>query len=196
VTPEKALHRLEEGNARFVAGRETLHDHRRQVAATASVQNPFAIVLACIDSRVAPEIVFDTEIGDIFTACVPGNVLGPDVLAGMEFAVAMAGSRLIVVLGHTGCGAVAGACDDVHLGHLTGLLTKIRPAVDAEVDVPGERTSANRAFVDAVSRRNVVRALTSIPERSPVIRDLIDQGEVRVAGAMYDIASGRVTFLE
>ncbi len=196
MTPDQALEKLMDGNARFLAGDGIPHNRPHQVAATASGQHPYAIVLACIDSRVAPEIVFDTGIGDIFTACVAGNVVSPDVLGGMEFAVEVAGSKLIMILGHTGCGAIQGACDGVELGNLTQLLEKIRPAVEEMASFPGEQTSANRAFTDAVSIRNVMRSVKNVRDRSPIIARLLESGAVRIVGAMYDVSTGEVEILE
>ena len=193
LTPADAKARLIAGNDRFVKGELKSRDLMAQVEATASGQYPFAVVLGCIDSRVPPELVFDQGIGDIFSARVAGNFVNSDILGSMEFATAVAGSKLIVVLGHSACGAVKGACDGVELGHLTHTLSNIAPAVYA-TDVEGERSSKNTAFVDAVTRKNVELTVANITERSAVIRDLVAEGKVEVVGAVHDVASGKVTF--
>lgn len=186
---------LVDGNDRYVTNRMLNRDYTVQVAETASGQYPFAIVLGCVDSRVPPEIVFDQGLGDIFSARIAGNFINTDILGSMEFATAVTGSKLIVVLGHTECGAVMGACDHVELGNLTHTLSNIAPAVDA-TETEGPRNSSNRDFVNAVARANVHLTVENILERSAVIRLQVEKGEVRVVGAMYDVASGKVTFLD
>lgn len=194
LTPAVALQLLKDGNARFVAGTPARHDVHEAMRVTADGQTPFVAVVSCIDSRVPVETVFDLTIGHAFSARVAGNVLSDDVLGSLEFACALAGSRLIVILGHTGCGAIMGACDGAELGHLTGLLAKIRPAVEA-TEAVGERTSANAAFVNAVAEENVRQMTAQLLGRSEVLRGLVDDGHVGVAGAMYDVRTGRVDFL-
>ena len=195
ITPSAALQKLKSGNDRFIHGNRLPRDHSIELKATAGGQFPFAVVLGCIDSRVPHEIIFDAGIGDLFSVRIAGNVINNDVLGSIEFATAAAGAKLILVLGHTECGAVKGACDDVHLGHLTGLLSNIRPSVHAVKDIPGPRTSANPDFVQAVAERNVASTVRAIRERSSVVWDLIEAGKVKVVGAMHDLSTGRVRFL-
>jgi carbonic anhydrase len=196
LTPADALQRLQDGNQRFVQGRPLRRPLLRQVRETASGQYPSAVILSCVDSRVPPEIVFDQGFGDVFVARLAGNVLNEDVLGSVEFATAVAGARLILVLGHTSCGAVKGAIDGVELGYLTPLLEKIRPAVEAEARPGVFRTSKDSELVDAVAVRHVLLTLQAIREESPVVRDLIDRGQLALTGAIYDLESGHVTFLE
>lgn len=193
LTPDAALQRLQEGNARFVAGKPLHCDLRQQVRGTAQAQAPFAAVVGCIDSRVPPELVFDQHIGDIFAARVAGNIVNDDILGSLEFATRLAGARLIAVLGHSECGAVKGAIDGAQLGHLTGLLARIRPALQ-RVDYAGVPSSKDRALVQRVAERNVRDAVAQL-ERAEVLRALIDQGQLRVAGAMHDVATGRIDWL-
>lgn len=196
MTPAEALQMLKDGNDRFVRGEAVDRDYMAQVEQTAGGQYPFGVVLACIDSRVPPEIVFDQGLGDLFAPRIAGNYVDADILGSMEFATAVAGSKLIVVLGHTECGAVKGACDHVELGNLTHTLSNIAPAVYAVTDVEGPRTSANKDFVNAVAHTNVEMTVQNVLERSAVMRDLVERGELMVVGAMYDVATGRVTFNE
>ena len=191
MTPSEALARLKAGNARFVANATARRDWSAKVAATAAGQFPFAAVLACMDSRAPIEIVFDQGIGDVFGVRVAGNVVNDDELGSLEYAVKV-GTKLIVVLGHTGCGAVKGALDDVKLGNLTGLLSKIRPAVAAA----GCGTSKDEACVTKVAEQNVRQSMREIRERSPYVARYLDEGKVELVGGMYDVGTGRVTFLE
>lgn len=196
ISPAEALDLLKAGNARFLSDKMLDRDFNAQVSQTATGQYPFAVVLGCIDSRVSPELVFDQGIGDIFSARVAGNFVNTDILGSMEFATKVAGSKLIVVLGHSECGAVKGACDHVALGNLTQTLSNIAPAVyavDAEI---GERNSKNPAFVDAVAHMNVRMTVDNILERSSIIQEMVNNGELLVVGAMHDISTGKVTFLE
>lgn len=195
LTPA-ALRLLEEGNERFVAGDMLERDYAAQVAQTAAGQYPFAIVLGCVDSRVPPELVFDQGIGDVFSARVAGNFVNADLLGSMEFATAVAGAKLVVVLGHTDCGAVKGACDHVELGNLTHTLSNIAPAAYAVTDVEGPRDASNKAFVNAVAHTNVEMNVANVVERSAVIRELVERGDVMVVGAMHDVATGHVTFFD
>jgi carbonic anhydrase len=194
MTPQQALAELREGNARFVAAKPLVRDFPGQVKAAASGQYPFAVVLSCLDSRQPIEIVFDQGIGDIFSARVAGNVLNDDILGSMEFACKASGAKLIAVIGHSNCGAVKGAIDDVQLGNLTGLLTKITPAIDAVPQDVQPRTSKNYSFVNQVSEANVKLVMKEIRERSPILREMLDQGQIGLVGGMYDLSTGKVDF--
>ncbi len=196
LTPDAALQILREGNARFVAGTTLRRDLARQVRETSDGQYPFAAVLGCVDSRVSPELVFDTGLGDVFSARVAGNVLDDPLLGSLEFATQVAGARLIVVLGHTHCGAVKGACDGVKLGHLTETLALLQPALDAAKDVPGPHTSANEQYVSRVTEANVRGVARRMVEQSPILAELVRSGRLRVVPALYDLADGHVSFLE
>jgi carbonic anhydrase len=191
MTPATALSRLKEGNARFVSGQPKARDWNAKVIATASGQYPFAAVVSCMDSRAPGEIVLDQGIGDMFSLRSAGNVVDTDVLGGLEYATKVVGARLIVVLGHSECGAVKGAIDGVKLGNLTALLAKIQSAVrDA-----GPGTSKDKAYVKKVTEQNVRDSIHEIRERSSILRGLIDSGQVGIAGAIYDVATGTVTFM-
>ncbi len=196
LTPMEALEMLKEGNERFLDGERLDRDYTAQVALTGTGQYPYAVVLSCIDSRVPPELVFDVGLGDIFAPRIAGNYVDADILGSMEFATAAAGSKVVVVLGHSECGAVKGACDNVELGNLTHTLSNISPAVYAVEGVEGERSSKNPEFVDAVAHTNVRMTVENIIERSPVMAELVAQGRLLVVGAMYDVATGEVTFLD
>ena len=196
ITPAKALEMLKEGNERFVNGNMLNRNLMAQVSQTATGQYPYAVVLGCIDSRVPPELVFDQGIGDIFTPRVAGNFVNTDILGSMEFATKVAGSKVIVVLGHTSCGAVKGACDHVELGNLTHMLGNIMPAVYAVDEVIGERNSSNEKFVNDVAHTNVEFTVQNILERSAIMKELVDSGELMVVGAMHDVKTGKVTFMD
>jgi carbonic anhydrase len=196
MTPQQALAALRDGNARFVAGQSLVRNYPSQVKATASGQYPFAVVLSCLDSRQPIEIVLDQGIGDIFSARVAGNVLNDDILGSMEFACKASGAKLIAVIGHSNCGAIKGAVDDVQLGNLTGLLTKIKPAMDTVPTDVQPRTSKNSTFVDDVSEANVKLVLQQIRERSPILREMLDKGEIILVGGMYDLTTGKVEFYD
>jgi carbonic anhydrase len=196
MTPQSALAELKAGNARFVAGRPLNRNFLEDVKATASGQYPIAVVLSCVDSRKPIEIVLDQGIGDIFSARIAGNVVNDDILGSMEFACKVSGAKLIAVIGHSNCGAVKGAVDGVELGNLTGLLNKIRPAMN---QVPADvqpRTSKNLGFVDKVAGANVRLVTQQIREHSPILREMIDQGQVDLAGGMYDLSTGRIQFFD
>ncbi|OAB63129.1 carbonic anhydrase [Leptolyngbya valderiana BDU 20041] len=196
LTPDQALDILKAGNARFVAGESIDRDLIEQQRDTASGQFPFAVVLSCLDSRSAPEVVFDQGVGDIFVGRVAGNVVDTNLLGSFEFATAAAGSKLIVVMGHTACGAVKGACDGVEVGNLTALLDEIEPAIDAvSTPVGTDRSSANTEFVNQVIEVNVRMQVNELLRRSDVIRGLVEQGQVKVVGAVHDLATGEVRFL-
>lgn len=194
VDPDAAIERLKEGNARFVSG-EMIHcDLRAQVRATATGQAPFAAVVGCIDSRVPPEFVFDQRIGDIFCARVAGNFVNTDIIGSLEFSTQITGARAIVVLGHSECGAIKGAIDDVRLGNLTAMLANIRPAVAAS-KAAGERTSKNAAFVQAVAENNAVMAAAMLTEKSQILKELVASKKLRIAAAMHDVTTGKIRFL-
>ncbi len=195
TTPEQAVTRLKEGNARFVSGHAINCDLRLQVKGTAGGQAPFAAVLGCMDSRVSPELVFDQRLGDIFGIRIAGNFVNPDILGSLEYATKVAGAKLIVVLGHSDCGAVKGAIDDVKLGHLTGALAKIRPAVTEVTDASGERNSKNKLFVQRVADQNVKDAAASLSAKSEVLAALVKSGDLVIHSAMHDVASGTVSWL-
>jgi len=198
MTPEKSLQYLKEGNVRFQNNLKANRNLLEQVNDTSEGQFPFATILSCIDSRVSAELVFDQGLGDIFSVRIAGNFVNEDILGSMEFACKLAGTKLIVVLGHTSCGAVKGACDDAKLGNLTTMLAKIKPAVNA-VTSPEDaslRNSKNSEFVDNVSTKNVQLTMGRILEESEVLADMQSKGEVLIVGAMYDINTGAVTFYE
>ncbi|MCB9538500.1 MAG: carbonic anhydrase [Myxococcales bacterium] len=195
LTPDAALQRLVDGNARFVAGETLRRDLSLQVQQTAAAQHPAAIVLSCVDSRIPTERVFDQGIGDIFNARVAGNFVNDDMLGSMEFATKVAGAKLVVVMGHTSCGAVKGACDAVDLGHVNSLVKAIQPSVQAVAAQGTPCTSKQPASVDRVATHNVERTLEDIRQRSPILADLERSGAIRIVGAMYDVASGKVTFM-
>lgn len=198
TTPQRALEFLREGNQRFVNNLQLNRDLLKQVNETREGQWPFATILSCIDSRTSAELIFDQGLGDIFSIRVAGNVVNTDILGSMEFACNVAGSRLLVVLGHTSCGAIKGACDRVELGNLTELLSKIQPAIYQESTVvdPALRNSKNRPFVESVARINVRRSVRSVVERSFILEELIEKGSIGVIGAMHNIETGMVDFYE
>ena len=197
MTPQSAKQLLIEGNRRFVEDRGATRDLPGQVKDTSGGQWPFAAVLGCIDSRVSPEIVFDQGVGDIFAPRIAGNFTNTDIQGSLEFSCKVAGARLIVVLGHRHCGAVKGACDDVKLGSLTGMLANIKPAIAqvTEPQDPSQRTSANPSFVHEVALTNVRLTVDKILADSDVLREMKEAGEIDVVGAMYDVESGAVEFL-
>jgi carbonic anhydrase len=196
MTPEKALAYLKEGNGRFMNNLKANRNLLEQVNDTREGQWPFATILSCIDSRTSAELVFDQGLGDIFSIRLAGNVLSDAVLGSMEFACKLAGSRLLVVLGHTACGAIKGACDNVQMGNLSTLLNLIQPAVYFERTVSENRTSKNPDFVDRVAQIQVRRAVEGVIERSMVLREMIEDGDIALIGAMYDVASGAVQFFD
>ena len=197
ISPAKALELLKEGNQRFTAKQQVERNLNLQVEQTSTGQFPFATVLSCIDSRVPAELVFDQGIGDIFSVRIAGNFVNADILGSMEFASKLAGTKLILVLGHTACGAVKGACDHAELGNLTAMLDNIAPAVEAitEPENAADRTSANIDFVNAVGTKNVELTIDRIREESPVLAEMEQAGEIQIIGGMYDIATGKVNFL-
>ena len=198
MTPEKALELLKEGNQRFLRGTPRERKLNQQVIETAYGQYPFASIIGCIDSRVPTSLIFDQGIGSMFSARVAGNIVNDDILGSLEFACKLAGAKLVVVLGHTSCGAVKGACDQAELGNLTALLSKINPAVMAvtEPENPEERTSKNAAFVDAVALENVRLTVQNVRTYSNVLRSMEKEGAIKIIGAMYDVTTGEVKFLD
>jgi carbonic anhydrase len=196
ITPEQALNILKEGNERFVNNTRADRNLIQQVNDTREGQWPFAVVLSCIDSRTSSELIFDLGIGDVFNARIAGNFVNEDILGSMEFACKVAGAKLIAVVGHTKCGAVKGACDHVQLGNLTSVIAKIEPAVEAETTVKENRSSANPEFVEKVSQINVRRTVQEILNRSEILREMAEKGEIGIVGGMHDLESGRVNFYE
>ena len=194
LTPDMVIQSFKEGNGRFQRNDLTARNHSEQVRKSTNAQFPKAIVLSCVDSRVPVEDVFDRGIGDIFVARVAGNFVNEDILGSMEFACKVSGSKLVLVMGHEHCGAVKAAVDDVKLGNITPMLTKIRPAVDATV-YEGDRSSKNQAFVHEVCVNNVQNTIEQIRERSPILNEMEQNGEIRIVGAVYDMDTGRVDFL-
>lgn len=194
MTPRKAMEFLQEGNKRFVNNLKAHRDLLEQANATVDGQWPFATILSCIDSRTSAELIFDQGLGDIFSVRIAGNIVNTDILGSMEFACKVAGSKLIVVLGHSKCGAVKGACDHVEMGNLTELLSKLQPAVYQEKTTKENRTSKNEPFVENVAKINVKRSVKNIIERSNILERMIENGEIGVVGAMHNIETGKVTF--
>jgi carbonic anhydrase len=196
ITPNMALDLLKEGNKRFVNNLKVNRNLLQQANETSDGQHPFAVILSCIDSRTSAELIFDQGLGDIFSIRIAGNIINEDILGSMEFACKIAGSKIIVVLGHTKCGAIKGACDHVEMGNLTALLSKIRPAVDDENETESNRNSANNFFVDNVTRINVNRTVQSIYERSAILKEMIEKKEIGIIGGLHDITTGQVIFYE
>ena len=191
TTPAQVLQRLKDGNARFVAGQSKSRDWNAKVIATATGQYPYAAVVSCIDSRAPGEIVMDQGIGDMFSLRTAGNVVDTDVFGGLEFATKVAGAKLILVLGHTECGAVKGAIDGVKMGNLTALLAKIQSAVRDS----GPGSSKDPAYVTKVTEKNVRDSIDEIKARSSILKEMIDSKQIAIAGGMYDVATGKITFL-
>lgn len=194
MTPAQVIEELKKGNERFRAGKMARRDYLAEQRSSAAHQYPAAVVLGCIDSRAPAEIIFDAGIGDMFNARIAGNVENENLLGSMEFACAVAGAKLVLVLGHTSCGAVKGAIDDVVLGNLTGLLARIKPAIPA-TKFEGEKSSKNGAYVDAVARTSVQLTVDNIRRRSPTLADLEKKGSIQITGAMYDLKTGMVEFI-
>ncbi|NEU09335.1 carbonic anhydrase [Flavihumibacter sp. R14] len=194
LTPITALDLLTDGNKRFVNNLKINRNLLAQANETSDGQHPFAVILSCIDSRTSAELIFDQGLGDIFSIRIAGNIINEDILGSMEFGCKVAGAKIIVVLGHTKCGAVKGACDHVEMGNLTALLTKIRPAVDDELTILENRNSGNNEFVEKVAAINVRRTVQSIMERSPILKEMIEREEIGIIGGLHDITSGIVTF--
>jgi len=196
LSPDIILQRLKEGNERFTKNNITARDHSKMVRATASGQYPKSVVLSCLDSRIPVEDVFDKGIGDMFVARNAGNIVNVDVLGSMEFACKVSGAKLILVLGHSSCGAIKSAIDDVKMGNITAMLAKIKPAVQMSANFNGAKTSKNEQFTDEVGKNNVRNTIENIMQNSSILREMIDKKEIRIAGAYYDIQTGVVTFLD
>jgi carbonic anhydrase len=197
LTPQAALQLLKDGNARFAADKPLKRNLQKQVKETAKGQYPFASIVSCLDSRTSSEIIFDQGIGDVFNARIAGNIVNTDILGSLEFASKAAGAKVILVVGHTACGAIKGACDNVELGNLTTLIDKMEPAVAKTTSAPGEdRSSKNNAFVDRVAETNVRETMAAIRKDSPVLAQMEKDGQLIIAGGMYDLATGKVTFLK
>ncbi|HRB93337.1 MAG TPA: carbonic anhydrase family protein [Chitinophagales bacterium] len=196
MTPRIALKLLKDGNTRFILNLKANRDLLQQVNDTIDGQWPFATILSCIDSRTSAELIFDQGLGDIFSVRVAGNIINTDIIGSMEFTCKIAYSKLIVVLGHTKCGAIKGACDHVEMGNLTELLSKIQPAIYQEKETKENRNASNTTFVENVSMINVKRTVKSIIERSYILEQMIESGEIGIVGAMYNIESGKVEFYD
>ena len=196
ISPEMALNLLKEGNHRFMNNLKANRNLLEQANETSDGQHPFAIILSCIDSRTSAELIFDQGLGDIFSVRIAGNIINEDILGSMEFACKVAGAKIIAVLGHTKCGAVKGACDHVEMGNLTALLSKIQPAVYDEKTETQNRNSSNSEFVEKVAAINVKRTVHAILERSPILKEMLANGEIKLVGGVHEIATGEVTFYE
>ena len=196
LTPAKAIDLLREGNKRFVNNLKVNRNLLQQVNETSGGQYPLAVVLSCIDSRTSAELIFDQGLGDIFSVRIAGNIINEDILGSMEFACKVAGAKALVVLGHSKCGAVKGACDHVEMGNLTNLLSKLQPAVYAEKTVTTDRTSANDEFVEKVATLNVKMAMHQIHDKSTILNAMILKGEIAIIGGMYNVETGVVEFYE
>jgi carbonic anhydrase len=194
MTPEQILQVMKDGNERFRKGERKDRNYLREQKASARGQYPSAVLLTCIDSRAPAEVIMDLGIGDIFNCRVAGNIANEDILGSMEFACKVAGAKVVLVMGHTACGAIKGAIDNAELGNLTGLLAKIKPAVTA-TNYTGERSATNYSFVDTVARKNVEMTVASIRKNSPVLADLESKGAIKIAGALYNLETGAVEFL-
>jgi carbonic anhydrase len=196
ITPSVALEILKEGNKRFVSNLKINRNLLQQANETSDGQHPFAVILSCIDSRTSAELIFDQGLGDVFSVRIAGNIVNEDILGSMEFGCKVAGAKIIVVLGHTKCGAVKGACDNVALGNLTGLIAKIKPAVDQESVTSENRNSSNGVFVENVAELNVSLSVKNILLKSPIIADMVKNGDIGIVGGIHDIATGEVKFFE
>lgn len=194
ITPAMALDLLKEGNKRFTNNLKVNRNLLQQANETSDGQHPFAVILSCIDSRTSAELIFDQGLGDVFSVRIAGNIINEDILGSMEFGCKVAGSKIIVVLGHTKCGAIKGACDHVEMGNLTALLTKIRPAVDDEKTITVGRNSGNAEFVEKVATINVKRTVKTIMERSPILKEMIESGTIGIVGGSHNITTGEVEF--
>ncbi len=196
ITPLRAVELLKEGNERFVEDRRLDRNHHDQIKQTSTGQYPFAAVLSCIDSRVPAELVFDLGIGDIFNVRIAGNFINDDILGSLEFACKVAGAKAILILGHSSCGAVKGAIQEVELGNLTGMLDKIKPAVNATKAVHGNKPHDHPEFIQGVARTNVIMNMYSILQKSQVLKEMHDNGEITLVGGMYNVETGNVEFIE
>jgi len=196
ITPSFALDLLKDGNKRFVSNLKINRNLLQQANETSDGQHPFAVILSCIDSRTSAELIFDQGLGDVFSVRIAGNIVNEDILGSMEFGCKVAGAKIIVVLGHTKCGAVKGACDNVVLGNLTGLISKIKPAVEQESVTSENRNSSNSVFVENVAELNVSLSVKNILLKSPIIADMVKNGDIGIVGGIHDITTGEVKFFE
>jgi len=196
ISPAMALNLLKDGNKRFVNNLKINRNLLQQANDTSDGQHPFAVILSCIDSRTSAELIFDQGLGDIFSVRIAGNIVNEDILGSMEFGCKVAGAKIIVVLGHTKCGAVKGACDNVALGNLTGLIEKIKPAVDQEMTTTENRNSSNSTFVENVAELNVSLSVKNILLKSPIIAQMVKNDEITIVGGLHDISTGEVKFFE
>jgi len=196
LTPQTALEILKEGNERFIKNLKANRNLLQQVNETSTGQFPFATILSCIDSRTSAELIFDQGLGDIFSIRIAGNILNEDILGSMEFATKVVGTKVIVVLGHTKCGAIVGACNHVEMGNLTTLLNKIQPAIFNEKETKENRTGSNTDFVNNVTEINVQLTIDRVRRESPIIAELEQQGQIKIVGGLYDVETGLVTFYE
>ncbi|MGB5528578.1 MAG: carbonic anhydrase family protein [Ignavibacteriaceae bacterium] len=196
LTPDEALEVLRNGNERFVNNLKARRNLLEQVNDTSAGQHPFAAILSCMDSRTSAELIFDQGLGDIFSIRVAGNILNEDILGSLEFATKIAGSKIIVVLGHTKCGAITAACDDIRMGRLTRLLGKIKPVIESETETQAQRNGSNPSFVFNVTKLNVQMTIKKIYERSVIISGLLRTGKIKIVGGLYDVDTGRVVFFE
>jgi len=194
MTPAIALDLLKKGNQRFINNLKINRNLLQQANETSDGQHPCAVILSCIDSRTSAELIFDQGLGDVFSVRIAGTVINDDILGSLEFGCKVAGAKMIVVLGHTQCGAVKGACDHVEMGHLTGLLSKIEPAINDEKTVTENRTSSNEEFVEKVTALSIQRTVQAIMDRSPILKAMIDAGACGVIGGNHNISTGEVTF--
>lgn len=195
LTPDMVIQNLKDGNKRFMSNEITARDHSAMVRNAAAAQYPKAVILSCLDSRVPVEDVFDKGIGDLFVARVAGNFVNEDILGSMEYGCKVSGAKLILVLGHESCGAIKSAIDDVKLGNITAMLTKLKPAVAKSMDFEGDKTSKNAAFVEWVAKNNVLNTIETIKAKSPILKEMSDKGEIIITGAYYSLKTGEVTFL-
>ena len=196
ITPIDAIQLLKKGNERFVNNLKMNRNLLQQVNETSDGQHPFAVILSCIDSRTSAELIFDQGLGDVFSVRIAGNIQNPDILGSIEFSCKVAGAKVVVVLGHTRCGAVKGACDHVKMGNLTTLLEKLKPAVDGETSVTSDRNANNAVFVEKVASLNVRITKKQILKNSPILKEMIEKGEIALAGGMYDVETGIVDFYD
>jgi carbonic anhydrase len=194
ITPDQAIDLLQKGNQRFIQNLRFNRNLLQQVNETADGQFPFASILSCIDSRTPAELIFDQGLGDIFSIRIAGNIVNDDIIGSLEFSCKIAGSKLIVVLGHTNCGAIKGACDEAKLGHLTQLLNKITPAIEKETHFQVDRNGSNLSFVNEVAKINVKNSMDAILNKSAILRELTTSQQIKVVGGLYDVASGEVSF--
>lgn len=196
ITPKEAVEILKKGNQRFVDNLKMNRNLLQQINETSEGQHPFAVILSCIDSRTSAELIFDQGLGDIFSVRIAGNIQNEDILGSMEFSCKVAGAKVVVVLGHTKCGAVKGACDDVQLGNLTRLLEKLKPAIEAEKSITNERNSGNSEYVEKVASHNVRITKQQILTNSPILKDMILKDEIALIGGMYNVKTGVVDFYD